>query len=115
MSLDGRLTQPLRVRVATDQDPAPIYDVESIEVDREAETVTVRSRKDSSAVEQVFQLPAYAERIVLFSDSTIFCGRVEGEPADKSIEVYKDENTWPKWIVGIIAILALLVVLRVLR
>jgi len=114
-TLDGRRTRPLRVRTASQPQPAVTSRVESVEVDRKEETVTVRSRTDSTAVEQVYRLPRFGERLTLLSDSVAFAGRVQGQPQAERVEVRTEQKQWRRWMIGAIAILALLVVLRVLR
>lgn len=114
-SLDGRRTRPLRVHVDTEPPPGATSRVESVEVDRTKETVTVRSRTDTTATEQVYRLPAFGERLTLRSDSTLFAGRVQGEPQAERLEVRTEHKRWPRWMIGAIAMLTLLVVLRVLR
>lgn len=114
-TLDGRHTQPVEVRTSSEPEPAPTSDVESVEVDRAEETVTVRSRSDTTATEQVFKLPVFGERLTLLSDSSVFTGRVQGEPQEQTVEVYDTSSSWPQWMIAVASILGLLVLLRVMR
>ena len=83
----GELTRPESVAIYADTASSPTSDVESVEVDREEETVIVRSRSGDSTVAQTYRLPAYGEMLRLRSDSVAFDGRVAGAPTAEDVEV----------------------------
>lgn len=102
VSFSGELTRAESVTVYADTASGATSDVESVEVDREEETVIVRSRSGDSTVAQTYRLPAYGEMLRLRSDSVAFDGRVAGAPTAEDVEVVTSsiDKPWHHDIAG---------------
>lgn len=119
----GEMTQAEAVTVYDDTTVGPTSDVEGVEVDHKAQTVTIRSRSGDSTLAQVFKMPAYGETLQLRSDSVGFDGRVAGAPDQENVEVvtssidkpwHQDLMSW-LWTVLALAVGGGLVLLFILR
>jgi hypothetical protein len=93
----GQVTRPENVIVYRD---TATYDVDLswLKVDRtsEDETVTVRTQRDSQAVERRFDLPAFGEALQLRADSQGLQGSVQGKPKERQVEATAVEVPWWK-------------------
>jgi hypothetical protein len=101
VELDGEASMPLDVTVYSDTSSRPTTDVEAVTVDRsdpDDQTITVRSRRDSSTIEHTFALPAVGERTVLYSDSSgALQGTVFGAPVEHRTTVRTSSIERPWW------------------
>jgi hypothetical protein len=100
VDVDGEGTEPLDVTVYSDTSSRPITDVETVEIDRSDpndQTVTVRTRDDSTTIETTFRWPEVGERLTLFSDSTGLQGSVFGAPTSHETDVITSSIDRPWW------------------
>jgi hypothetical protein len=101
VELDGEASMPLDVTVYADTSSRPTADVEAVTVDRSDpgdQTVTVRSRRDSTTTETTFRLPVIGERTVLYSDSSgALSGSVFGAPVEHRTTVRTSSIERPWW------------------
>ena len=101
VELGGEATQPAEIIVYDDTTSRPITAVKAVEVDRsdhDEQTVTVRTRSDSTTIEHVFQIPQVGERLMLFGDSTGLQGSVAGAPTSYKTQVITHTIDDPWWV-----------------
>jgi|APHM01.1.fsa_nt_gi hypothetical protein len=100
------LLPPVPPAPITRPDEVIVYDTTSrhavnlsfLEVDRTSqdETVTVRTQRDSQAVERTYDLPSFGEALRLDADSQGLRGSVAGSPEERQEEATAVEVPWWK-------------------